>query len=157
MTQRRPVAILGATGVAGSQALAALGAHPWFEVARVASSSRTAGRRLGDVVDLELPGGLADRVLEDGDDFEPADVDIVFSMLPSSVAARLESRCARTTPVVSTASAFRDEPDTPLLLAGVNPDHAEALRGQSRARGWRAPRRPWRRCTSRCRPCRSRF
>jgi len=145
---RRPVAILGATGVAGTQALAVLSDHPWFEVTRVASSSRTAGRRLGEVVDVALPAALADRILEDGDDFDPRGVDVVFSMLPSSVAARIESRCAATTPVVSTAAAFRDEADTPLLLAGVNPGHAEALRGQARARGWRGFVAPNPNCTT---------
>jgi len=49
-TTRRPVAVLGATGVAGRQALAALARHPWFEVAAVAGSADSAGKRLGDVL-----------------------------------------------------------------------------------------------------------
>ena len=50
---RRPVAVVGATGVAGRQALRALSQHPWFEVAAVASSARTAGGRLGEPLPTE--------------------------------------------------------------------------------------------------------
>ena len=43
-------------------------------------------------------------------------------------AKELEPKYAKTTPVISTASAFRYEDDTPILVGGVNMDHA-ALAG----------------------------
>jgi aspartate-semialdehyde dehydrogenase len=170
---RRPVAVLGATGVAGRQALAALARHPWFEVALVAASADSAGRRLGDLLaergrserraaDLiaaprtpaqqeaegqPLPAALLDLVLQDAAAADVRGCAAVFSMLPSGPARALEARCAATTPVFSTASAFRMEPDTPLLLAGVNPDHAVLLDAQRRARGWRGFVAPGPNCT----------
>ena len=154
------MAVVGATGVAGRQALRALSRHPWFEVAAVGSSTRTAGRRLGDVLDAEdgLPGSsvadlgltaeVADLVLKDAGSFEADGVDVVFSMLPSDVAAWLEGRLAATTPVLSTAAAFRTQPDTPLLLAGVNPWQFEQLDVQRKARGWKGFVAPGPNCTT---------
>lgn len=150
--RRRTVAILGATGVAGRQALRALDNHPWFEIAAVASSTRTAGQRLRDVVREEhlgaRIGAAGDLVLQDAADFDAASVDIVFSMLPSDVAVWLEGRFAQTTPVFSTASAFRTEADTPLLLAGVNPEQFAQLKHQRVARGWRGFVAPGPNCTT---------
>jgi aspartate-semialdehyde dehydrogenase len=170
---RRPVAVLGATGVAGRQALAALARHPWFEVTAVAASAASAGQRLGDVLaerargerraaDLiaaprtdaqraaesrSLPDALLALPLQDAATLDVRGLAAVFSMLPSGPARALEARCAETTPVFSTASAYRMEADTPLLLAGVNPDHAALLDGQRRARGWRGFVAPGPNCT----------
>jgi aspartate-semialdehyde dehydrogenase len=55
---------------------------------------------------------------------------------------------AVTTPVLSTASAFRMESDTPLLLAGVNGDHAALLEAQRSARGWAGFVAPGPNCTT---------
>jgi len=166
--KRRPVAVIGATGVAGRQTLAALAGHPWFEVTAVAASAATAGRRLGDVIAERergevnagrligapeptpappLPAALLDLVLQDAASIDVAGHAAVFSMLPSSTARTLEARCAQTTPVFSTASAYRMEEDTPLLLAGVNPDHAELLAVQRQRRGWRGFIAPGPNCT----------
>ena len=41
---RKRVAVVGATGIAGQQFLVALAGHPWFEVARLAASERSAGK-----------------------------------------------------------------------------------------------------------------
>ncbi len=167
--KRRPVAVLGATGFAGRQALVALARHPWFEIAAVAGSAASAGRRLGDVLaeraDAEqdvaallaapavdpppapLPDALLDLTLQDLDRFEAASVDAVFSMLPSSVAKEVEPRCAASAPVFSTASSHRMAEGVPLLLAGVNGEHAELLDGQRRARGWKGFLAPGPNCT----------
>ncbi len=146
---RLPVVVLGATGVAGRQALEALGGHPWFEIVGVAASSRSAGRPLGDVVGGDsLPAALLELTLQDVDTLAPGEAAIAFSMLPSQTAARVEPRWAATTPVISTAATFRMQPDTPLLLAGVNGAHAELLRHQQTARGWRGWVAPGPNCTT---------
>jgi N-acetyl-gamma-glutamylphosphate reductase len=49
MRQRR-AAVVGATGIAGQQALVALADHPWFEVTTLAASARTAGRPYRDAI-----------------------------------------------------------------------------------------------------------
>ncbi len=146
---KRTAAVLGATGVAGRQALRALASHPWFEIAAVASSPRTAGRLLKDVVaDEDLSPTVGALRLQDAADFDARSVDVVFSMLPSDVAAPLEARCAESTPVFSTAAAFRTEADTPLLLAGVNPALFEQLRRQQAARTWKGFVAPGPNCTT---------
>lgn len=146
---RLPVALLGATGVVGRQGLLALADHPWFELVLVAASARNAGRRLTEATEAgDLPAAIGDLVLQDVESVDCDDVALVFSMLPSRIAARVEPRCAATTPVFSTASTFRMEPDTPLMLAGVNGHHAELLRAQQEARGWSGWVAPGPNCTT---------
>src|SRR2546422_1629034 len=48
--RKRRVAVVGATGVAGQQFLASLAGHPWFEVAVLAASARSAGRPYGEAI-----------------------------------------------------------------------------------------------------------
>ena len=47
---RIPVAVVGATGLAGQQFLASLAGHPQFELRKVAASSRSAGKKYADAV-----------------------------------------------------------------------------------------------------------
>jgi len=75
------------------------------------------------------------------------DVDIVFSAVEADVARELEPMYARTTPVVSTASAFRYEDDVPLLLPGVSMEHANLVRHQQERRGWQGFVLPQPNCT----------
>jgi aspartate-semialdehyde dehydrogenase len=42
-SRKWPVAILGATGAVGQSFIRLLANHPWFEVAEVAASDRSAG------------------------------------------------------------------------------------------------------------------
>lgn len=65
-------------------------------------------------------------------------VDLVFSALPSDVAARWEPILAKEGfRVVSNSSAMRLEPDVPLVNPEVNPDHLELIKIQKKGRGWR--------------------
>jgi aspartate-semialdehyde dehydrogenase len=62
---------------------------------------------------------------------------IAFSALPSSLAREVEPEFAHAGYVVcSNASAFRREPDVPLLLPEVNPDHTALVHAQRRNRRW---------------------
>jgi aspartate-semialdehyde dehydrogenase len=76
-------------------------------------------------------------MVENGDELDPTGLDVVFSATESDVARVQEPRFARTTPVVSTASAFRYEDDVPLLVPNVNMDHADLLHRQRKDRGWK--------------------
>src|SRR5207245_9115563 len=51
------VGVLGATGLAGQQVLAALERHPWFTVAAVGASESSAGKSFGDA--LREPSGAS--------------------------------------------------------------------------------------------------
>lgn len=153
------VGVLGATGIAGQQVLAALNRHPWFTVAAVAGSERSAGKPFGaalhepsgaskwfadgrpDAAVLELPCLNADGLLQ-------SSLDLVFSAVSKETALEWEPRFAERLPVVSTASAFRYDPDVPILIPGINDAHAEALHDQRRNRGWRGFIAPIPNCTT---------
>ena len=46
--RRTPVAVLGATGAVGQNFIRLLAGHPWFQLAEVAASERSAGRTYGE-------------------------------------------------------------------------------------------------------------
>jgi aspartate-semialdehyde dehydrogenase len=140
--------IVGATGIAGQQFIVALQDHPLFEISRLAAGPRSAGKKYGAALltdagasrwacEEEPTPEALDIVVENGDEFDPRGLDIVFSATESDVAKRQEPKFAQTTPVVSTASAFRYEADVPLLVPNLNMDHSELLRVQQKQRGWK--------------------
>ena len=45
---RIPVAVLGATGAVGQSFIRLLADHPWFDVAQLAASERSAGKKYAD-------------------------------------------------------------------------------------------------------------
>ncbi len=137
---RRRVAVLGATGLVGQRLVRALADHPWFELGTLAASARSAGRPYEDVVRWGLPGGIptaaARSVVRSA---LPGEIPerLVFSALGAGPAREIEPAFARDgRAVVSNASAFRAEPDVPLLVPEVNADHAALIDVQRRARGW---------------------
>jgi len=144
MTKKR-VGLIGATGIAGQQFVAALANHPWFTLARVAASERSAGKTLRDALTDssgalawyaggELPKDAADLVLEPADELRTDDLSMVFSAVESGPASTLEPLHAARLPVISAASAFRDATDVPLILPQVNPGHLALVPAQRRAR-----------------------
>ena len=149
MSRRLRAGIVGATGIAGQQFVVALQRHPWFIISRLAASERSAGKRFAEALRDGKTGARrwwcaeepTDDVLaipvENGDTFEPEGLDVVFSATEADVARAQEPRFAKTTAVLSTASAFRYEPDVPLLVPNVNMDHAALIRRQREIRGWK--------------------
>src|SRR5690242_7776364 len=138
--KRRRVAVLGATGAVGQTFIRLLENHPWFELAEVAASERSAGRAYGEAVRWvsggQMPVSVAHRTIVPCD---PAVVssDIVFSALDSSVAGEAELAFARAGKVVlSNAKNHRMASDVPLVIAEVNHDHLRVLETQRRNRGW---------------------
>lgn len=141
--------IVGATGIAGQQFVVALQKHPWFQVSRLAASSKSAGKKFAEALqdpktgarrwwcEEEPSSDVLGINVEDGDQFDPKGLDVVFSATESDVAQVQEPKFAKTTPVISTASAFRYEADVPLLVPNVNMDHAALLKTQQKSRGWK--------------------
>ena len=89
-----------------------------------------------------------DLTVENGDALDLDGIDIVFSAVESDAARLLEPKYAKTTPVLSTASAFRYEDDVPILVPGVNFPHAALIETQRRERGWRGFIIPLPNCTT---------
>jgi aspartate-semialdehyde dehydrogenase len=156
---RIPVAVVGATGLAGQQFLASLAGHPLFEIRKLAASSRSAGKKLADAIKDDKGASrwhctepLADEhaaiTVEDSAKMTTDGVRLVFSAVEADVARELEPRCAIEVPVISTASAFRYEPDVPVFLPGVNWDHAALIDIQRRRRGWKGFISPGPNCTT---------
>ena len=133
------VAVLGATGTVGQRFLQLLEGHPWFEVGALTGSERSAGKTYGEaarwVLDHPMPGAIAAMPILAED--APLDTPLVFSALPSKTAGAIEARLAAAGHIVCTnASDHRMDPDVPLLIPEVNPDHLELITQQRKARGW---------------------
>lgn len=139
MTSRIPVAILGATGTVGQKFIRLLANHPWFEIVQLAASAARVGKRYGDEVRWReltpLPTAVANlrcTLAEPGHGAR-----LAFSALDAPVAKDVEPAFARAgVLVISNASAFRLEPDVPLLIPEVNAAHLGLIARQRRERGW---------------------
>ena len=135
------VGILGATGMVGQRFIELLADHPNFEVTALTASSRSAGKRYEDAVtwhlESKIPEPLRDTIVVDTDPSQVKDVEIVFSALPAENAAVVEPKFAEAgMKVASNASAMRMEPDVPLVVPEVNPEHLELIEMQQKNRGW---------------------
>jgi aspartate-semialdehyde dehydrogenase len=139
MTTKIPVCILGATGTVGQKFVRLLADHPWFEVAAVAASSGSAGRRYGDVVrwreQAELPARIADLTVRES--ATPLPGAIAFSALDAEVAGPIEQAFAGAGALVVTNTRnHRMEADVPLLIPEANAEHLVLIDRQRTARGW---------------------
>ncbi len=137
--ERRKIAVLGATGAVGQRFVQLLANHPWFELAEVAASDRSAGRPYGEATRWLLPGGapreMAGRMVLPAD---PSAVrsGLVFSALGSDVAGKTEEafRAAGRT-VVSNAANYRMQEDVPLVIPEVNAEHLHLALAQRAKHG----------------------
>jgi aspartate-semialdehyde dehydrogenase len=155
-SMRLKAAIVGATGMAGQQFVQALSGHPNFEVVQMVTSRDVSTYHKALVESdgssrwtqhNEVPDDMKDIPVVSSKNFRPEHVDVIFTAIESDLAAELEPWFAQTTPTFSTASAFRYEEDTPLLITGVNDDHAELLLVQQTRRGWKGFVLPVPNCT----------
>jgi aspartate-semialdehyde dehydrogenase len=136
-----PVVILGATGVVGQRFLRRLADHPIFEVAYLAASDRSAGKKYKDACTWHLSGepyaGCGDMVVRACDPSE-APAPVAFSALDADAALRIEADYARSGAFVfSNASAYRMDPNVPLLIPELNSAHLGILERQRAERGWK--------------------
>jgi aspartate-semialdehyde dehydrogenase len=135
------VGILGATGMVGQRFIQLLEDHPKFEITALTASQRSAGKKYQDAVtwhmDTPIPEAVEDTVVVDTDPSLVKDVEIVFSALPAGNAAVVEPKFAEAgMKVASNASAMRMEPDVPLVIPEVNPEHLDLIEIQQKRRGW---------------------
>jgi aspartate-semialdehyde dehydrogenase len=136
------VGILGATGAVGQRFIQLLDGHETFEIAALTASEDSAGESYRDAAKWRVNTPIPDDVAEmtvgaTTPDAVPEDVDLLFSSLPSSVAADVEPEFLEAGYVVSSNSSNdRMAPDVPLTIPEVNPGHLELIEVQRENRGW---------------------
>jgi aspartate-semialdehyde dehydrogenase len=135
------VGIVGATGAVGQRFIQCLEGHPWFEVTALGASGRNQGKKYGDVpgwrLSANIPEYVRNMTLVEGEPGKQWDCDIIFSSLPSDIAGEVEEKFAAAGyKVFSNARNHRTDPDVPLMIPEVNPNHSAVIRHQQKLRGW---------------------
>ncbi len=133
------VGILGATGMVGQSFVKFLDAHPWFEVKWLGASDRSAGKKYGEATAWRLEGEMPEAVRElTVEECRPGNAPrLLFSAMDASVATEIERAFAQAGHfVVSNSKNHRMEPDVPLLIPEINPEHLGLAPLQRRRRGW---------------------
>jgi aspartate-semialdehyde dehydrogenase len=136
MERKTPVVVLGATGMVGQRMLTLLRGHPRLEVAALAASERSAGKKYREACAWRLPGepwaGFGELPVY------PCEPDalaqaaggfgIALSALDTGPAKEMERPFAQAGwHVVSNASTHRMDPDVPLLVPEINAAHLALL------------------------------
>ena len=124
----------------GQEFLSFLQGHPWFEITWVGASDRSAGKLYREAtswrLDGAMPAGAEGMRVEE---CKPGNAPrLVFSAMDASVATEIEQAFAQAGHVVvSNSRNHRMDPDVPLLIPEVNPDHLKIIPLQQRRRGWK--------------------
>ena len=136
------VGILGATGAVGQRFIQLLDDHSTFELAAVTASESSAGQTYREAakwrVNTPIPDDVAEMTVRATDPSDvPDDVDLLFSSLPSGVAAEVEPAFLEAGYVVSSNSSNdRMAEDVPLTIPEINPGHLDLIEVQRDERGW---------------------
>eukprot|EP00923_Selenidium_pygospionis_P031360 GHVN01055622.1.p1 GENE.GHVN01055622.1~~GHVN01055622.1.p1 ORF type:complete len:252 (+),score=22.01 GHVN01055622.1:24-779(+) len=129
-------AILGATGTVGQRFVELLSQHPHFDITALCASERSCGKLYSEAckwkLSADIPSKCAEMKVRSCDVKELCTLcEVVFSGLDSSVAGSIESECASNgLAVFSNAKNHRMDPDVPILLPTVNPDHLQLVKSQ---------------------------
>lgn len=156
---KKRVAIIGVTGSVGQEFVQSLDGHPWFDVTQIAASERSAGKNYLDSirgeggiiawgVEGEIPDYIKSMTVKGIDELDTSQLDLVFSAVESGAARAIETKMAAELPVISTSSAYRYEDDVPILIPGINDEHAELLEIQKKNRNWKGWVAPLPNCTT---------
>ena len=137
MKNKYPIGILGATGMVGQRFIQLLERHPWFEVAWLAASDRSSGKKYVEAakwrLDTALPERIANMTIAPA---EPAGAPkIIFAALDAAIARDLEPRFADAgCAVVSNSSAYRMAPSVPLVIPEITAEHLGLIEEQASRR-----------------------
>jgi len=141
------VGVIGATGMVGQRFVSLLENHPWFELAEVAASSKSAGKTYSEAVGgrwalgTPVPEAARKLVIKNAvDDMEKIakSVDFIFSavdMKKEEIKALEEAYAKLECPVVSNNSAHRMTADVPMVIPEVNPQHIQVIESQRKRLG----------------------
>lgn len=130
---------MGATGMVGQRFVSLLENHPWFELTWLGASDKSAGKSYAEACNWRLRDPMPQDVRAmKVNECKPGNApQLLFASLDSKVAGEVEKSFAEAGhAVVSNSSHYRMEPDIPLLIPDVNPDHLALIRVQRRARQW---------------------
>jgi aspartate-semialdehyde dehydrogenase len=142
------VGVLGATGMVGQNYIRLLKDHPWFEVAYVAASPKSAGKKYSEavagrwVMDEDIPEAVRNIVVQDVKEVAQAKKECAFvfssvEMDKQAIKEAEDAYAAADLPVVSNNSAHRGTADVPVLIPEINPDHLDMIPIQQKTRGWK--------------------
>src|SRR4051812_41526676 len=114
MKSKIPVGILGATGMVGQRFIQLLEQHPWFEVAWLGASERSAGQQYKDAVrwkmNTPIPARIAEMKVSAAETAGAPEV--IFAALDAALAQEMEPRFAQAGhAVITNSSAFRMQND----------------------------------------------
>lgn len=140
------VGIIGATGMVGQRFLLLLNNHPWFNITTLAASSRSAGKKYGDLMEGRwllsepMPEKVKDMVVMDASEVEKvaSTVDFCFcavNMPKDEIKALEEAYAKAECPIVSNNSANRFTPDVPMVIPEINADHIKIIEAQRKRLG----------------------
>ena len=141
------VGVIGATGMVGQRFMLLLENHPWFNVAVLAASARSAGKTYQDAVgekwafDCPMPEKYRNmRVLDAEADMQEiaSKVDFVFcavNMDKAKIRALEEAYAKAEIPVVSNNSAHRFTADVPMVIPEINDGHLDVIPAQRQRLG----------------------
>ena len=146
MSEKLKVGILGGTGMVGQRFVSLLENHPWFEVAAIAASPRSAGKTYEEAVGgrwkmtTPMPEAVKHIIVKNVNEVEEVAscVDFVFSavdMTKDEIKAIEEAYAKAEIPVVSNNSAHRWTPDVPMVIPEINPEHLEVIPFQKKRLG----------------------
>lgn len=146
MERKWRVAVVGATGMVGQRFVSLLADHPWFEIAVVAASARSAGKTYEEAVsdrwafDWPIPQNVRPLVVRDASDVAAVtgEVDFVFcavDMKKDEIRALEEAYAKHEIPVVSNNSACRGIEDVPMVVPEINADHPAVIEAQKKRLG----------------------
>ena len=141
------VGVIGATGMVGQRFVSLMENHPWFELAVVAASSRSAGKPYSEAVggrwmmQTPIPAPAADLIIMSAETDAKAiadSVDFIFSavdMKKDEIKSMEDAYAKAECPVVSNNSAHRWTPDVPMIIPELNPEHAAVIESQRKRLG----------------------
>ena len=146
VNQKLKVGVVGATGMVGQRFLTLLENHPYFEVAALAASPRSAGKPYAEAVEgrwkmqVPIPEKFKNMVLHDANDTKAMGelcsfVFCAVDMKKDEIRALEEKYARAEIPVVSNNSAHRWTPDVPMVVPEINPEHLAVIEHQRRRLG----------------------
>lgn len=140
------VGVVGATGMVGQRFISLLENHPWFSLAVVAASSRSAGKTYEEAVggrwamETPMPEKVKKMMVLDASQVNAVaeKVDFIFcavDMKKDEIRALEEAYAKAECPVVSNNSANRATPDVPMVVPEINASHLAVIAAQRKRLG----------------------
>ncbi len=141
------VGVLGCTGMVGQRFVTLLAGHPWFKIAALAASPRSAGKTYQEAVGARwamkqpIPQDIAGMTVFDA----MADMDRVVSLVDfvfcavdmkgDDILALEQGYAKRECPVISNNKQHRSFPDVPMVVPELNAEHIAVIETQRKRLG----------------------